>query len=66
MLAAIAVLFGVTQCAGRVIYYPVGCADRLGSPYKQAECMACVARPLPHAYYADEPDGNRCHPTNAR
>jgi hypothetical protein len=60
ILAAIVLLFGVTNCAQRVIYYPVGCADRLGSPYKQAECMACVQRPLPHQYLPDNVDGNRC------
>jgi hypothetical protein len=66
MLGVLVILFAATRCAGRVIRYPVGCADRLGSPYKQAECVACVGRPLPHEYFPDNPDGDRCHPTNDR
>jgi hypothetical protein len=59
--AAVAVaMVGGVSCAGRVVYYPQGCEDRLGSPYKRAECLACVARPLPHQYLPDNADGNRC------
>ncbi len=59
-LAVIVVILGATRCAGRVIYYPAGCEDRLASPYKRAECLACVARPLPHQYLPDNADGDRC------
>jgi hypothetical protein len=60
VLATIVLMLGATSCAQRVIYYPAGCADRLASPYKQAECMACVTRPFPHEYLPDNVDGNRC------
>jgi hypothetical protein len=50
----------VIACAQRIIDYPRGCADRLASAYKQAECMACVTRPVPHQYLPDNLDGNRC------
>jgi hypothetical protein len=63
ILAALALLLGATHCAagpGRIVYYPQGCADRLGSPYKQNECMTCVNRANPGAYYADQADGTRC------
>jgi hypothetical protein len=62
----LALLLGATACAvqaggpGRIVYYPAGCADRLVSGYKQAECMACVNRAYPGAYYPDQPDGTRC------
>jgi len=62
-LAGLVLFLGATNCAagpGRIIYYPAGCADRLGSPYKQNECMNCVSRPVPGAYYADQADGTRC------
>jgi hypothetical protein len=36
--------------------------DRLGSPYKQHECMACVTRAVPHEYLPDEADASRCAP----
>ena len=51
----------LAACAtGRVIYYPNGCEDRLGSPYKRGECIACVTRPVPHQYLPDNADGDRC------
>ncbi len=60
VLAVLALVLGITQCASRVIYHPGGCEDRLGSPYKRGECIACVTRPLPHQYLPDNPDGDRC------
>jgi hypothetical protein len=63
ILAGLALLLGATHCGGdpgRIVYYPQGCADRLVSGYEQSECMACVNRPNPGAYYADQPDGTRC------
>jgi hypothetical protein len=60
-LAVVALVVAATNCAQqRVIVYPAGCAERLAIPYKQAECMACVSRPVPHQYLPDQPDGTRC------
>ena len=47
-LALLVLLLTGAACAGRQIYRPIGCEDRLGSPYKRAECLACVERPVPH------------------
>jgi hypothetical protein len=60
VLAVLVLVLGTTHCASRVIYYPGGCEDRLGSPYKRAECLSCVTRPLPHQYLPDNVDGDRC------
>jgi hypothetical protein len=61
--AIVALIVAAASCAGqRVIVYPAGCAERLSLPYKQAECMACVSRPVPHQYLPDQPDGTRCAP----
>lgn len=46
--------------AGREIFHPRGCEERLGIPYKRAECIACVTRPRPHVFLPDRPDGARC------
>jgi hypothetical protein len=53
-------MLAAAACAGRQIYFVAGCEDRLGSPYKRAECRACVERPLPHVFLPDNPDGDRC------
>ncbi len=59
-LALLVLLLAGAACAGRQIYRPVGCEDRLGSPYKRAECLACVERPVAHVFLPDNPDGARC------
>lgn len=48
------------SCAGREIFHPRGCEERLAIPYKRMECLACVSRPLPHVFLPDNPDGMRC------
>lgn len=58
LLLALFVMAGA--CVGRQIFYVQGCMDRLASGYKQAECRACVERPVPHEYLPDQPDGTRC------
>jgi hypothetical protein len=60
-LTVLALILGMGACyTGRVIHYPAGCEDRLGSAYKRGECIACVTRPYPHEYLPDNPDGERC------
>jgi hypothetical protein len=59
-LTLVALVLSVGACVGRQIFYVAGCEDRLASPYKRAECRACVERPLPHEYLPDQPDGARC------
>jgi hypothetical protein len=59
-LVMVGLALTAAACVGRQIFYVQGCMDRLGSPYKQAECRACVERPLPHEYLPDQPDGARC------
>jgi hypothetical protein len=56
----LAVLIAAGCYAGREIVHPRGCEERLAIPYKRAECMACVTRPLPHVFLPDNPDGMRC------
>lgn len=46
----------------REIVRPAGCEQRLGRPEKRMQCMACVERPRPHAYFPDRPEGARCVP----
>jgi hypothetical protein len=60
--AWIVLLFGLgaVGCMGREIFHPRGCEERLAVPYKRAECLACVTRPLPHVFLPDQPDGVRC------
>jgi hypothetical protein len=58
--AMLAFVLAAAACAGRQIYYPRGCEERLESPYKRAECRACVERPVRHVFLPDEPDGARC------
>lgn len=58
--ALFAVVLAAAACAGRQIYYPRGCDERLESGYKRAECRACVERPIPHVFLPDQPDGARC------
>jgi hypothetical protein len=53
-------LGALSGCAGRHIYHVVGCDERLSIPEKRMECRACVARPIPHEYLPDNPDGVRC------
>jgi len=50
----------VVAGGGREIFHPRGCEERLAIPYKRAECLACVNRPLPHVFLPDNPDGMRC------
>jgi hypothetical protein len=56
----ILLLLSTGGCAGREIYYVHGCNERLALAEKQFECRACVERPLPHVYLADNPPGARC------
>ena len=58
--ALLALSAATSGCAGRHIYRVEGCEERLGMPYKRAECRACVERPVPHVYLPDNPDGARC------
>jgi hypothetical protein len=53
-------LVAAAGCAGREIFHPRGCEERLAIPYKRMECMACVTRPMPHVFLPDNPDGMRC------
>jgi len=55
-----AALLGLTACAGPEIRRPRGCEERLANPEHRAACMACVERPMPHAYFPDRPEGERC------
>lgn len=59
LLGLLLALFAAA-CAGRAIRHLNGCNTRLGMPYKQEECRACVERPLPHEYLPDNADGFRC------
>ncbi len=33
---------------------------------ERAQCLRCVARPLPHHYHPDYPPGKRCRPNNGK
>ena len=59
---SVAALAGLGCVTGREIFHPRGCEQRLGIPYKRAECFACVTRPRPHVFLPDQPDGMRCVP----
>jgi hypothetical protein len=58
--ALVAVVLSVGGCAGRRIFHLAGCEERLASPHKRQECVACLSRPLPHEFQPDNPDGMRC------
>lgn len=58
--ALLGLAVAVSGCAGREVYHVRGCEERLASPYKRQECLACVGRPLPHVFLPDNPDGARC------